>query len=181
MKIAYIGGGSAYAPGVLRAFIGLKGLFNGSEIALVDIDGPNLEIIRRLGERMARAENADLHITATTDRRAALERADFVLTSFRVGGFKARTLDEHIPLRYGVIGQETVGPGGFFFALRNLRVIRELCAEMEELCPQAWLINYANPTNIIGEAVSRFSSVKDAGALRWGQARCLQRGRRARL
>ena len=59
-----------------------------------------------------------------------------------------------------MIGQETVGPGGFFFALRNLRVVRQLCAEMEELCPQAWLMNYANPTNIVGEAVSRFSRVK---------------------
>src|SRR5438067_8097735 len=126
----------------------------------MDIDAPNLELVRRLGERMARAAGAGLRITATTDRRSAIAGARFVLTSFRVGGFPARALDERIPLRYGVIGQETVGPGGFFFALRNLRVIRELCAEMEELCPQAWLINYANPTNIIGEAVSRFSSVK---------------------
>jgi 6-phospho-beta-glucosidase len=126
----------------------------------MDINAPNLELISRLGERMARAAGADLRITATTDRRSAIAGAQFVLTSFRAGGFQARALDERIPLRYGVIGQETVGPGGFFFALRNLRVMRELCAEMEELCPDAWLVNYANPTNIIGEAVSRFTKVK---------------------
>ena len=160
MKISYIGGGSAYAAGVLRAFAELGALFSGSEIVLMDLDAGSLDVIRRLGERIARARGVDITITATTDRRAALEGADFVLTSFRAGGFPARALDERIPLKYGVVGQETVGPGGFFFALRNLAVIKQLCAEMEELCPNAWLINYANPTNIIGEAVSRFSGVK---------------------
>lgn len=160
MKIAYIGGGSAYAPGVVRSFIGLPSVFEGSEVALMDIAADNVQLVKRLGDGMARSANADIRITATTDRREALIGADFVLTSFRAGGFKARAMDEKIPLKYGVIGQETVGPGGFFFALRNLRVVRELCAEMEELCPNAWLMNYANPTNIIGEAVSRFSRVR---------------------
>jgi 6-phospho-beta-glucosidase len=159
-KVAYIGGGSAYAPGVLRAFANLKNVFNDSEVALVDINTESLDLIKTLGTKIARSLGSDLRITATTDRRAALEGADYVLTSFRVGGFEARALDERIPLQYGVIGQETVGPGGFFFALRNMAVIKELCAEMHEICPDAWLINYANPTNIIGEAVSRYSPVK---------------------
>lgn len=160
MKVVYIGGGSAYAPGVLRAFIAAPQVYGGAEIALVDLDETNLDVVKRIGEKVARAAGVDLRITATTDRRAALQGADFVLTSFRAGGFQARALDERIPLKYGVIGQETVGPGGFFFALRSLRVMRDLCAEMEEICPNAWLINYANPTNIVGEAVSRFSRVK---------------------
>lgn len=160
MKIAYIGGGSVYAPGVIRAFANLGDIFHGGEIALMDIDAPNLDVVRRLGARMAQAQGVELNITATTDRREALQGADFVLTSFRAGGFQARALDERIPLKYGVIGQETVGPGGFFFALRNLVVIKELCDEIEELCPNTWLVNYANPTNIIGEAVTRFSQVK---------------------
>src|SRR3954464_11507385 len=159
MKIAYIGGGGAFAPGVVRAFINSP-VYEGSEVALMDVDAPNLEVVRRLCERMAGAQGSKLRVTASTERREALAGAVFVLTWFRAGGFKAQALDERIPLKYGVIGQETVGPGGFFFALRNLRVIRELCAEMEALCPDAWLVNYANPTNIIGEAVSRFSPVK---------------------
>jgi 6-phospho-beta-glucosidase len=145
---------------VVRSFIGLPSIFAGSEIALMDVDAGNVDLVQRLGNGMSRAAGGGIRVTATTDRREALAGADFVLTSFRAGGFKARALDERIPLKYGVIGQETVGPGGFFFALRNLRVVRELCAEMEELCPQAWLMNYANPTNIIGEAVSSFSQVK---------------------
>jgi 6-phospho-beta-glucosidase len=160
VKIAYIGGGSAYAPGVVRAFIGSPGVFGSAEIALMDIDEANVGLVKQLGEGMARSVGADIRVTGTTERRAALEGADFVLTSFRAGGFKARALDEKIPLKYGVIGQETVGPGGFFFALRNMKVIRALCEEMKELCPQAWLMNYANPTNIIGEAVSCYSNVK---------------------
>lgn len=160
MKIAYIGGGSAYAPGVLRAFINQNDVYEGSEIALMDINSEGLDVVKSLGDRMARSAKTDLRITTTTERRTALEGADFVLTSFRAGGFPARALDEQIPLKYGVIGQETVGPGGFFFALRNMVVIKEMCAEMEEVCPDAWLVNYANPTNIVGEAVSRFSNVK---------------------
>ena len=159
-KIAYIGGGSAYAPGVLRAFANQKELYNNSEVVLVDINTESLDLIQTLGTKIARSTGSDLRITATTDRRAALEGADFVLTSFRVGGLRPAPTMRQIPLRYGVIGQETVGPGGFFFSLRNMAVIKELCAEMEEICPDAWLINYANPTNIIGEAVNRFSNVK---------------------
>ncbi len=160
MKIVYVGGGSAYAPGVLRAFIAAPDVYGGAEVALVDVDSSNLDIVRRLGEKMAQAAHVDLTITAGVDRPAALAGADFVLTSFRAGGFSARALDERIPLKYGVVGQETVGPGGFFFALRSLNVMRALCDEIMEICPHAWLINYANPTNIIGEAVSRFSRVK---------------------
>ena len=83
MKIAYIGGGSAYAPGVLRAFIGSPSVFAGSEVALMDIDADNVALVKRLGDGFARSANADIRITATTDRRAALKGADFVLTSFR--------------------------------------------------------------------------------------------------
>ena len=76
---------------------------------------------------MAQARGLDLRFTATTERRRALEGADAVLSSFRPGGFEARHLDESIPLRHGVIGQETQGPGGFFMALRSIAVLREVC------------------------------------------------------
>src|SRR5204862_5102170 len=105
------------------------------------------ELIRTLAERMARAKGLDLTVTATTDRRAALEDCDAVLSSFRPGGFEARVQDERLPLRYGVIGQETQGPGGFFMALRAITVLKEVCGEMQELCPNAWIFNYTNPVN----------------------------------
>jgi 6-phospho-beta-glucosidase len=160
VKLAYIGGGSAYVPGVIRAIFEHKTIFAGSEIALTDPEADDLEVVRRLGEQMARAAGADIRITATTERSAALEGADFVLSALRAGGFGAQLYDERIPLKYGIVGEETVGPGGFFLALRNLAAAKELCAEIERVCPNAWLINLSGPVNVIGEAVSRFTHVK---------------------
>src|SRR3954471_5510933 len=109
---------------------------------------------------MAEVRGLDVRITATTDRVAGLTDADIVLASFRPGGFEARILDERIPLRHGVIGQETQGPGGFFMALRAITVLKEVCAEMEQACPQAWIFNYTNPVNLVAQAVSRHSDLK---------------------
>lgn len=74
--------------------------------------------------------SADLNITATTDRQEAIRGAGYVLTTFRQGGFEARHQDETIPLRHGVIGQETIGPGGFFFAMRTLPVVKALIEDI---------------------------------------------------
>lgn len=158
-KIAIIGGGSAYAPGLIYAFIHEAAAFQGAELALMDLDADHLHVVAELGRRMAPAAGAPLEITATTDRRAAVTDADYVLTTFRQGGFAARHLDETIPLRFGIIGQETIGPGGFFFAMRTLPVIKGLVAEIAELAPNAVLVNYTNPTQIVAEAVTHFSDV----------------------
>ena len=109
---------------------------------------------------MAAARGLDISISATTDRRAALRDCDAVLSSFRPGGFQARALDERIPLDMGVLGQETQGPGGFFMALRAIAVLKELCAEMEEICPDAWIFNYTNPVNLVAEAATHHSPLK---------------------
>lgn len=158
-KIAIIGGGSAYAPGLIHAFIQNASAFPGAEIALMDIAAHELDIVHRLGQKMVGAAGVDLNITATTDRRKAVSGADFVLTSFRQGGFEARHQDEIIPLEYNIIGQETIGPGGFFFALRTLPVIKSLIQDIRELAPGAVLVNYTNPTQIVAEAVTHFSDI----------------------
>jgi 6-phospho-beta-glucosidase len=160
IKLVYIGGGSTRAPGTLAAFVRHAAHFAGSEIVLVDLDREKLALVERLGRRLIAAAGVDLRLTATTDRQAALTGADAVLTSFRPGGFEARRLDELIPLKYGVIGQETQGPGGFFMALRSIAVFQVLVAEMERLCPQAWLINYTNPVNLVSEAVTHHSPLR---------------------
>ncbi len=98
-------------------------------------------------------------ITATTQRREGLQGCDAVLTSFRPGGFEARYLDESIPLKHGVIGQETQGPGGFFMALRSIQVMKSIIEDMEAVCPNARLFNYTNPINIVSEAVTHHSSI----------------------
>src|ERR671931_32183 len=91
--------------------------------------------------------------------RAGLADCDAVLTSFRPGGFEARYLDESIPLKHGVIGQETQGPGGFFMVLRSIHVMQGIVADMEAVCPRAWLFNYTNPINIVSEALTHHTDI----------------------
>jgi 6-phospho-beta-glucosidase len=161
VRIVYIGGGSTRAPGTVASFVERGDAFAGSEVVLVDLQPERLDIVRRLTERMAALRGLDLRVRVTTDRRSALEGgADVVLTSFRPGGFDARVIDETVPLRHGVIGQETQGPGGFFMALRSIAVMREIVADMERLCPDAWLVNYTNPVNIVSQAVTQHSAIR---------------------
>jgi len=133
--------------------------FVGSEVVLIDLDAERLAIVQTITQKMARAKGLDLTVTTTTNRREGLQDCDVVLTSFRPGGFEARYLDESIPLKYGVIGQETQGPGGFFMALRSIHVMESIIADMEEVCPHAWLFNYTNPINIISEAATHHTFI----------------------
>ena len=159
IKLAYIGGGSTRAPGTMASFIHQGENFEGSEVVLIDLDEERLKTVRTLAEKMAWARGLDLRVSATTDRRAGLRGCDAVLTSFRPGGFEARHLDESIPLKHGVIGQETQGPGGFFMALRSIHVMRGIVCDMEAVCPNAFLFNYTNPINIVSQAVTHNSPI----------------------
>lgn len=162
-KITIIGGGSAYCAGLMRALAHNAHDFQGCHITLMDVDPDGLELIYTLGSKFFRHADADLTLERTTDRRAALAGADFVVTSFRTGGLSARRLDEKIPLSHGLIGQETVGPGGFFYALRTVPVVAKIAQEMEEVAPKAFLLNYTNPSNIVTEAVAHCSSTRIIG------------------
>ncbi len=159
IKFAYIGGGSTRAAGTMASFIHQGENFDGSEVVLIDLDAERLRIVQTIAQKMARARGLDLTITATTQRREGLQGCDAVLTSFRPGGFEARYLDESIPLKHGVIGQETQGPGGFFMALRSIQVMKSIIEDMEAVCPNARLFNYTNPINLVSEAVTHHSSI----------------------
>lgn len=159
IKMAYIGGGSTRAAGTMASFIQQGENFNGSEVVLIDLDEERLGIVQTIAQKMARARGLDLRITATTNRRAGLQDCDAVLTSYRAGGFEARYLDESIPLKHGVIGQETQGPGGFFMALRSIHVMKGIIADMEAVCPNARLFNYTNPINLVSEAVTHHTAI----------------------
>jgi 6-phospho-beta-glucosidase len=160
IKLVYLGGGSTRAAGTMASFMHNGADFDGSEVVLVDLDGGRLELVRTLATKMVKARGLDITVTATTDRLAALEGCDAVLSSFRPGGFSARVHDERIPLEHGLIGQETQGAGGFFMALRAIHVLKDVCAEMERVCPAAWIFNYTNPVNIVAEAVTHHSPIK---------------------
>src|SRR5690348_7593341 len=159
IKLAYIGGGSTRAAGTMASFIEQGIQFNGSEVALIDLDADRLNVVATIARKMARARGLDLTITTTTNRREGLRDCDAVLTSYRPGGFDARYLDESIPLKYGVIGQETQGPGGFFMALRSIHVMKGIIEDMEAACPRARLFNYTNPINIVSEAVTHHTAI----------------------
>ncbi|MDQ0857775.1 6-phospho-beta-glucosidase [Bacillus sp. V2I10] len=162
LKIATIGGGSSYTPELIEGFIKRYDELPVSEIWLADVpEGKRkLEIIGSLAKRMVEKANVPISIHLTLNRREALENADFVTTQFRVGLLEARAKDERIPLKYGVLGQETNGPGGLFKGLRTIPVILSICREMETLCPDAWLINFTNPAGMVTEAVLRYSNVR---------------------
>ena len=97
-----------------------------------------------------------MKVHLTLDRREALKDADFVTTQFRVGLLNARIKDERIPFSYGMLGQETNGAGGIFKAFRTIPVILDIVEDMKELCPNAWLINFTNPSGMVTESVMRY-------------------------
>ena len=160
IRLAYLGGGSTRAAGTMAAFIHNHGeRFAGSEVVLIDLDAEHLGIVQRLAERMVEARGLDLRFRATTDQREGLTDVDAVLSSYRPGGFQARMLDEQIPLRYGVIGQETQGPGGFFMALRSVHVLQGVIETLAQVAPAARIFNYTNPVNIVAQAATRHTDV----------------------
>lgn len=162
IKIVTIGGGSSYTPELVEGFIKRYDSLPVRELWLVDIpEGEEkLNIVGNLAKRMVKKAGLPIEIHLTLDRREALKDADFVTTQFRVGLLAARAKDERIPLKYNVIGQETNGPGGLFKGLRTIPIILDIVKDMEELCPNAWLINFTNPAGMVTEAVLRHSNWK---------------------
>ncbi len=154
MKIVTIGGGSSYTPELIEGFIKRKDELPLKEIWLVDVEEgkEKLEIVGAMAQRMVKAAGLDWEVHLTLNRREALKDADFVTTQFRVGLLDARIRDERIPLSYGMMGQETNGAGGMMKAFRTIPVILGIIEDMKELCPNAWLINFTNPSGMVTEA-----------------------------
>ncbi|HUT05062.1 MAG TPA: 6-phospho-beta-glucosidase [bacterium] len=163
MKICVIGAGSTYTPELIEGFIVRKKELPVSHFALMDIDGAKLDIVGSLAKRMIEKAGINATVELTTDRRKAVEGADFVLSQIRVGGLQARIRDEHIPLEFGVLGQETTGPGGFAKALRTIPVMLDIARDVEKYAPNAWWINFTNPSGIISETLLKHSRTNIIG------------------
>jgi 6-phospho-beta-glucosidase len=157
LKIVTIGGGSSYTPELVEGFIKRYAELPVTEMWLVDIpEGEEkVNIVGALAKRMWKASGHPVEVHVTLNRRDALKDADFVTTQFRVGLLEARIKDERIPLSHGMLGQETNGAGGIFKAFRTIPVIGSIIQDMRELCPNAWLINFTNPSGMITEAAIR--------------------------
>lgn len=153
MKLTLIGGGSTYTPELVDGLLKEEHSLPVSEICLMDVDERRLDTVAAFARRMLQAHSSSIRLTSTLDLVEALEGAKFVNNLIRVGGQQARILDERIPLRHEVVGQETTGPGGLMKALRTLPVVLQLADAMDRHCPEAWLINYTNPAGIVAEAL----------------------------
>lgn len=163
LKISIIGAGSTYTPELIEGLLKRKESLPITELVLMDIDARKLDIVGRLCERMILAEQLTCRVVRTADLDEALRDADFVLGQIRVGKLAARILDEKIPLKYNLIGQETCGIGGFFKAMRTIPVMLGIAERMKELCPDAWLINFSNPAGILTEALLNHSEINMLG------------------
>lgn len=163
VKIAVIGGASSYTPELIDGFISHRARIPITNLTLMDVYSERLKIVGGMAQRMLRHAAYPLDVTLTSDRAEALEGADFVITQIRVGGMSARLLDETVPPRYGVVGQETVGPGGIASALRTIPVMLDIAYDVSRICPDAWFINFTNPSGLITETLLKHTSVNAIG------------------
>jgi 6-phospho-beta-glucosidase len=127
----------------------------------MDIDAERLDLMR-LASKESLAKEAAFKAEWTTDPRRAIEGSDFIVTTIRAGSMESRVIDEQVPLKYAVLGQETTGPGGFAMALRTIPVILDYVQLIRELAPAAWLINFTNPAGMVTEAITRVAGFERA-------------------
>jgi 6-phospho-beta-glucosidase len=153
-KVAVVGGGSTYTPELIDGFVRRSGRLPIDELVLLDVDADRLAVVGGLARRMLDRHGWPGRLVLTDERETALDGADFVLVQLRVGGQAARLVDETLPPRFGVIGQETTGAGGFAKALRTVPVVLEL-AEMtaRRAAPGAWIVDFTNPVGIVTQAL----------------------------
>jgi len=168
VKAAFIGAGSTvFAQTLIGDLLSVPD-FRGptTKLALMDVDPERLRVTEPMARRVAAALDATPEIDATLDRRAALDGADYVLTMFQVGGYRPATVtDFEVPKRFGLrqtIG-DTVGIGGIMRGLRTIPVLLDLCREMEELCPDALLLQYVNPMAMLCWAIARATTIRCVG------------------
>jgi len=155
LKIAIIGAGSTYTPELIDGFIRLRDEIPIGEIAFMDIDERKRSIVGGLCVRMLHRAAMGCEAVLTGDLDTAVRNADFVVTQIRVGRLPARILDEKIPMKYGFLGQETTGIGGFMKAQRTIPVLCHIADRIRALAPQAYLVNFTNPSGIVTEAVRK--------------------------
>ncbi|MBV9279934.1 MAG: alpha-galactosidase [Chloroflexi bacterium] len=164
-KVTFLGAGSAvFARQLMTDILAVDGLDEGT-FALVDIDAGRLDLARRIAERLVAVSGKRWAVTASTERREVMAGSDFLISMIEVSGLANVRHDYDIPLKYGVdqcIG-DTIGPGGIFKALRTGPAWLDILADAERLCPDAWVLNYANPMSILTLAALRGSSMRTVG------------------
>jgi len=164
-KFVLIGGGSYNWTPTLLTDIALNPVLKGLHVVLQDLDPEPLKTVTPLCQKISAAVGADLRIEGTTDLESALRGADFVGLTISTGGMEAHLKDMEIPLRHGIFQTvgDTVGPGGWSRALRNIPVVVDIVRKVETIAPQAWFMNYSNPMTTLTRALNRVSPVRSVG------------------
>ncbi len=163
MKVCVIGGGSTYTPELVDGLLRRRDQLPISELFLVDIDAGRLAVLGPFAQRMVEHAGSAMTVRFGTDRVEGIRGASFVISQMRVGGMHARDRDELLGREFDLIGQETVGVGGFANALRTIPVALSIARDIERYAPDATLLNFTNPAGLVTEALSRHSSVPTIG------------------
>ncbi len=153
--ITVAGGGSTFTPGIALMLLEERERFPIHKIMFYDNDAERQETVAKACEIYLKENAPDIEFGYTTDPETAFTGIDFVLAHIRVGKYAMRELDEKIPLKYGVVGQETCGPGGIAYGMRSIGGVLEILDYMEKYSPDAWMLNYSNPAAIVAEATRR--------------------------
>jgi 6-phospho-beta-glucosidase len=154
VKVVVVGGGSTYTPELIEGFADRDAVLHVEDLVLLDVDRDRLDVVGGLARRMLERRGWPGRLSLTTGQDGAFEGADFVLLQIRVGGQGTRFVDETLPHRFGCIGQETTGPGGFAKALRTVPVVLDIAeAATRRAAPGAWIIDFTNPVGIVTQAL----------------------------
>lgn len=153
--VTVAGGGSTFTPGIALMLLEERDRFPIHKIMFYDNDAERQEIVAKACEIYLKENAPDIEFGYTTDPETAFTGIDFVLAHIRVGKYAMRELDEKIPMKYGVVGQETCGPGGIAYGMRSIGGVLEILDYMEKYSPNAWMLNYSNPAAIVAEATRR--------------------------
>lgn len=153
--VTVAGGGSTFTPGIALMLLEERERFPIHKIMFYDNDAERQETVAKACEIYLKENAPDIEFGYTTDPKTAFTGIDFVLAHIRVGKYAMRELDEKIPLKYGVVGQETCGPGGIAYGMRSIGGVLEILDYMEKYSPEAWMLNYSNPAAIVAEATRR--------------------------
>jgi len=163
IRLAIVGAGSTYCPELMQGLIRRRNILPLDELRLTDVDASRLDIVGEFCERVLLANGIEPRITRTTDLACALEGADYVVAQIRAGKLEARIRDERIPLGFGLVGQETTGIGGFVNALRTIPQMETIAEAVAKYAPDAWFINFSNPSGIVTEYLLNYTPVKAVG------------------
>src|SRR2546426_5189423 len=151
--VAVAGGGGMRTPLMIAGLIERRARLAVERVVLYDTDPDALHLVKTLADALLVRSGRPFALQTTTSPAGAFDGASFVITSVRVGGLAGRIIDEQVPLAYGVVGQETTGPGGWAMALRTIPAIVDLTAQVRRAAQDAWIINFTNPAGLITQAL----------------------------